>query len=138
MANAELVASVKRIVAFAKAGDTDTAYSGYRDLFSSPEFATYRPEDQRTALRLMVLAKVVASKRTPAMIEAHQSAIPPLTNLVATIADPGDHELLGMCLVLVGNEDEARRVFRTGLALEREHNAQSDLCGAFLKRISFL
>jgi hypothetical protein len=115
MANAELIASVKRIVAFAKAGDTDTAYAGYRDLFSSPEFASYRPEDQRTALRLMVLAKVVASKRTPAMIEAHQSAI-----------------------VLVGNEDEARRVFRTGLALEREHNAQSDLCGAFLKRISFL
>ena len=138
MANAELVAAVKRIVGQAKAGETDTAYAGYRDLFSSPEFVSYRPEDQRTALRLMVLAKVVASKQTPAMVEAHRVAIPPLTKLVATLADPGDHELLGICLVLVGDEDEARKVFRAGLALEREHNAQSDLCGAFLKRISFL
>ena len=138
MANEELVSAVKRIVGLAKAGELDTAYAGYRDLFSSPAFASYRPEDQRQALRLMVLAKVVASKRTPAMVEAHQSAIPALKGLVSTLAEPGDHELLGICLVMVGDEDEARKVFRTGLALEREHNAQSDLCGSFMKRISFL
>jgi len=138
MANEELVSAVKRIVGLAKAGELDSAYVGYRELFSSPAFATYRPEDQRQALRLMVLAKVTASKRSPAMVDAHQSAIPPLTELVKNLAEPGDHELLGMCHVVVGNEDVARAIFRTGLALEREHNAQSDLCGSFMKRISFL
>jgi hypothetical protein len=138
MANEELVSAVKRIVGQAKAGDLDAAYVGYRELFESPAFATYRPEDQRQALKLMVLAKVLPSKRTPTMVEAHQSAIAPLTALVELQKEPGDHELLGMCHVIVGNEDVARAIFRTGLALERERNAQSDLCGSFMKRISFL
>jgi hypothetical protein len=138
MANEELVSAVKRIIGQAKAGDLDAAYIGYRELFSSAVFATYRPEDQRQALRLMVLAKVLPSKRTQTMIDAHQSAIPPLRVLVAEQAEPADHELLGMCLVIAGEEDEARAIFRTGLALERERNAQSDLCGSFMKRISFL
>jgi hypothetical protein len=138
MANEELVSAVKRIVTLAKTGELDAAYAGYRELFSSPAFASYRPEDQRQALRLMVLAKVTQSKRSPAMVDAHQSAIPPLTALVANLKEPSDHELLGICHVVVGNEDEARAIFRTGLALEREHNAQSDLCGSFMKRISFL
>jgi hypothetical protein len=138
MANEELVAAVKRIVGVAKTGDLDAAYVGYRDLFSSPAFASYRPEDQRQALRLMVLAKVTPSKRTPAMVEAHQSALPPLTELVSNLHEPGDHELLGICHVVVGNEESASQIFRAGLALERERNPQSDLCGAFMKRISFL
>ena len=138
MANEELVSAVKRIVGLAKSGDLDAAYVGYRDLFSSPAFPSYRPEDQRQALRLMVLAKGSPSKHSPAKIDAHKSAIPPLTALVDTFKEPSDHELLGICLVILGDEDRAREIFRTGLALEREHNAQSDLCGAFMKRISFL
>ena len=138
MANEELVAAVKKIVGAAKSGDLDAAYVGYRDLFSSPAFASYRPEDQRQALRLMVLAKSSPSKQTPAMIAAHKSAVPPLTALVESLKDPSDHELLGICYVVLGDEDRAREVFRAGLALERDYNPQSDLCGAFLKRISFL
>ena len=138
MANEELVSAVKRIFGLAKAGDLDAAYVAYGELFSSPVFATYRPEDQRQALRLMVLAKVLPSKRTPTMVQSHQSAIAPLTALVELQKEPADHELLGMCHVIVGNEDTARAIFRTGLALEREHNAQSDLGGSFMKRISFL
>lgn len=137
MANEELVAAVKRIVGLSRS-DLDAAYVGYRELFSSPAFASYRPEDQRQALRLMVLAKSAPSKHTPAMIAAHRSAVPPLTELVAGFKEPADHELLGICHVVLGDEDAARAIFRTGLALEREHNAQSDLCGAFMKRISFL
>jgi hypothetical protein len=138
MANEELVSAVKRIVGLAKSGDLDAAYLGYRDLFSSPGFPSYRPEDQRQALRLMVLAKGSPSKHSPAKVDAHRSAIPALTALVETFKEPADHELLGICLVILGDEDRAREIFRTGLALEREHNAQSDLCGAFMKRISFL
>src|SRR6478609_2454279 len=122
MANEELVAAVKRIVGVAKSGDLDAAYLGYRDLFSSPAFASYRPEDQRQALRLMVLAKNAPSKRTPAMLAAHESAVPPLTDLVATQKEPGDHEMLGICQVVLGHEDTAAKTFRVGLALERERN----------------
>ena len=141
MANEELVSAVKRIVGLAKSGDLDAAYVGYRDLFSSPAFVSYRPEDQRQALRLMVLAKrssSPSSKHSPAKIAAHQSAIPLLTALVEQFKEPADHELLGICLVILDKEDLARETFRTGLALERERNAQSDLCGEFMKRISFL
>jgi hypothetical protein len=138
MANEELVGAIKKIVVLARAGELDAAYNGYRDLFSNPAFPSYRPEDQRQALKLMVLVKGSPSKHSPAKVAAHQSAIPLLTALVAEHKEPSDHELLGMCHVIVGNEDIAREIFRAGLYLERESNPQSDLCGAFLKRISFL
>jgi hypothetical protein len=57
VANEALVKSVKEIVAQAKSGDKDGSYNGYRDLFADPAFTTYRPEDQRQALKLMLLAK---------------------------------------------------------------------------------
>ena len=138
MANEELVGAIKKIVVLARAGELDAAYNGYRELFSNPAFTTYRPEDQRQALKLMVLVKGSPSKHSPAKVAAHETAIPLLTALVAAHKEPSDHELLGMCHVIVGNEDIAREIFRAGLYLEREHNPQSDLCGAFLKRISFL
>ena len=68
MANEELVAAVKKIVAVARAGNLDQAYLGYRDIFVSPVFMTYRPEDQRQVLRLMVLAKHAPRTPTEAMI----------------------------------------------------------------------
>lgn len=137
MANEELVQAVKRIVVLSRT-NLDDAYLGYRDLFSAPAFLTYRPEDQRQALKLMILAKGAPHKPTEAMIAAHQAAIPSLTELVSVYHEPGDHEMLGMCHVVLGNEDSAREIFREGLRLEREHNAQSDLCGSLMKRISFL
>jgi hypothetical protein len=138
MANEALLTAVKSIVAAARGGKLDEAYAGYRDLFASPAFATYEPHDQRQALRLMVHAKGLPRVLTPPMVEAHRAAAVVLTDLVSKHEDPADYEMLGMCHVAVGNEEGASAVFRAGLALERARNAQSDLCGAFMKRISML
>ena len=138
MANEELVQTVKKIHGLARGGNLDEAYAAYRELFSSPTFHTYRPEDQRQALRLMVHAKGVPSRASAAMIEAHRAALGPLTELVSSHREPADHEMLGICHVLLGNEDSAAAIFRAGLAIERERSPQSDLCGAFMKRISAL
>jgi hypothetical protein len=138
MANEALVTAVKTIVANARAGNLDAAYEGYRELFASPAFATYEPQDQRQALRLMVHAKYAPQTPTPGMIEAHRAALAPLSELVSKLGDPADYEMLGMCHVAVGNEEGAGSIFRAGLAIERERNAQSDLCGALMRRISML
>ncbi len=138
MANEALVSAVKTIVSHARAGQLDEAYGGYAKLFASPEFMTYEPNEQRQALRLMVHAKGVPDPPTPAMVEAHRAAVGPLTELVSRHNEPADYEMLGMCHVAVGNEQGAGTVFRAGLALERERNVQSDLCGQLMKRISML
>lgn len=138
MSKEELVASVKRIATLARSGDLDGAYAGYRDLFEAGWFAAERPEDQRQALRLMVLAKNAPRTPTPVMLEAHRAAVPALTELVSVYQDPGDHEMLGVCHLLLGNAESASRIFRAGLALERERNPSSDLCGELMKRISMI
>jgi hypothetical protein len=138
MANEALVQAVKEIVTLGKAGKLDDSYAGYRKLFAAPDFSKYRPEDQRQALRLMVLAKGAPKEPTPAMLEAHRAAVVPLTALVSEHNEPGDYEMLGMCHVMLGNEESASRIFRAGLALERERNAQSDLCGRLMTRVSQL
>jgi hypothetical protein len=136
MANQALVNAVKNIITLAKNGQIDEAYQAYEALFAGREFTTYRPEEQRQALRLMVLAKGI--KPTDAVIAAHRAAVPSLTALVAAHNDPGDYEMLGVCHVLLGDEARASEVFRAGLALERVENAQSDLCGRLMTRISQL
>jgi hypothetical protein len=138
MADKTLVDAVKAIVANARAGNLDDAYSGYRKLFSSPKFSKYEPNDQRQALRLMIHAKGVPSPPSKPMLAAHRVAIAPLTALVAQHGEPGDHEMLGMCHVVTGDEQSAAAIFRAGLAIERERNAQSDLCGTLMKRVSML
>jgi hypothetical protein len=138
MANEALVRAVKEIMALSKTGDADGAFRGYRDLFSSDEFATYRPEDQRQALKLMVLAKGGPHEATVACIEAHRAALTPLTELVSSHGEPADHELLGVCHVVLGNEAAASDIFKAGLAIERERDASSALCGALMKRVSML
>jgi hypothetical protein len=136
--NEALVAAIKAIVANARAGDLDAAYGGYRELFSSPAFRGYEPLDRRQALRLMVHAKGVPEPPTPAMVEALRAGIAPLAELVAQYHEPVDYEMLGMCQVAVGDEKGAGESFRAGLAIERERSLQSDLCGAFMRRISML
>jgi len=138
MANEELVAAVKRIAGLARGGNLEQAYLGYRDIFSSPVFMTYRPEDQRQVLKLMILAKNVPRPPTDPVIEAHRAALPALTDLVSIHQEPSDHELLGICHVLLGNEASASVIFRAGLAIERERNPGSDLCGELMKRISMI
>ena len=138
VANEALVSAVKEIVALAKAGDMDGSYNGYRDLFGSADFPGYRVEDQRQALRLMILAKGAPPVPSDAMKEAHRAALGALTELVSTLGEPADHELLGICHVVLGNEASASDIFKAGLALERERNPSSDLCGALMRRVSMV
>lgn len=136
----ELVQTVKGIAKYWRDGQLDEAYAGYRELFSSPEFVVHRPEDQRSAFRLMIMAKGAPNpeRPTPAMVEAHRAAVSPLTDLVSNHGDPADHEMLGICHVVLGNMESASAIFRAGLAIERQRNPQSDLCGSLMKRISLI
>jgi len=136
MSKEELVQTIKKIVSLTRSGAWDEAYEGYRELFSSPTFSSRRQEDQRQALRLMIHAKGAPEKPTKAMVEAHKCAIEPLKAIVAALNDPADYEMLGMCLVLAGDSAAAAESFRTGLTLERQRNAGSDLCGELMKRLS--
>lgn len=138
MTKDDLVKQVKLIVSQAREGKLDAAYEGYRALFEDPGFIELRPEDQRQALKLMVHAKVQVREPTPAMIEAHRAAVMPLTELVSRYGEPVDHELLGTCHVLLGNHQSASAIYRAGLALERERNPGSDLCGELMKKISLI
>jgi hypothetical protein len=138
MATPELVAAVKVIVGNARAGDLDAAYAGYRSLFSSPGFAACEANEKRHALRLMVHAKGVPDPPTPPMVDAHRAGMVALEGLVKEHGEPADYEMLGMCQVAAGDEKAAAETFRAGLGIERERNAQSDLCGALMKRVSML
>ncbi len=137
MANEALVRSVKEIAGASKAGDTEAAYRGYRDLFASDAFSSYRVEDQRQALRLMIAAKGLPIKPSPAMSEAYASAVSCLARLLP-LGEAADHELLGMCQVMLGDEASASATFKAGLAIERERDPQSKLCGALMKRVSMV
>ena len=138
MPSPELVVAIKAIMGSARAGDLDAAYNGYRVLFASPAFQASGAQDKRPALRLMVHAKGVPDPPTPAMVAAHREAIKLLKELVSQHGEPADHEMLGMCLVATGDEKTAAEVFRAALTIERERNAQSDLCGTLMKRVSML
>lgn len=138
MANEALVQSVKEIVTRAKEGDVEGSYLGYRDLFLSEAFAGYPVADQRLALRLMITKKGMPRVPTPAIIEAHRAAVGLLTEMVSTLGDPSDHELLGLCHVLLGNEQSASAIFKAGLAIERARNPSSDLCGQLMKCVSMV
>jgi hypothetical protein len=137
VANEALVKSVKDIAAASKAGDAERAYLGYRDLFASPEFGGYRVEDQRQALRLMILAKGLPASPTAAMSEAYRSAQSCLSRLIP-LGEAADHELLGVCQVMLGDEAGASETFRAGLAIERQRDPQSKLCGTLMKRVSMV
>ncbi len=138
MPSPELVVAIKAIVTSARAGDVVASYDGYRALFSSQAFHASDAHDKRAALRLMVHAKGVPDPPTPAMVAAHRVAIARLTELVSQHGEPADHEMLGMCHVATGDEKTAAEVFRAALTIERERNAQSDLCGTLMRRVSML
>jgi hypothetical protein len=138
VANKELGQAIKDIVTRAKGGDIDGAYHGYRDLFASEAFRNFRPEDQRQALRFMVFMDGAPKPMTPSMLEAHRVAAGRLTELVSTLGESSDHELLGICHVALGDEASASAVFRAGLAIERERDPQSKLCGTLMRRVAAL
>ena len=137
MSKEVLVAAVKDIVTRARSGDAEGSFDGYKALFERPEFIDNRPEDQRQALKLLVLAKHTGPK-SEKLIEAHRSAIAPLTELVSKYNEPADYEMLGVCHVRIGNAEAAANMFREGLTLERAKNSGSDLRGRLMTRISGL
>ena len=137
MSKEALVGAVKEIVTLSRSGDTEGAFDGYKALFERPDFVSNRPEDQRQALKLLVLAKRTGPK-SEKNIAAHRAAIAPLTDLVSTYSEPEDYEMLGICHLLIGNEAAAANMFREGLTLERAKNAGSDLCGRLMTRVSSL
>lgn len=130
-----LVASVKQIMAQVRSGDAEGSYEGYRALYSDPQFLQNKPEDQRQALKLLILAKRTG-KPSEVLVEAHRAAIPALTELVSTGNEPEDYEMLGLCHLMIGNDQAASNMFREGLQLERARNAASDLCGRLMTRLS--
>ena len=135
MANEALVNAVKQIMALAKSGDLDGSNARYAELFTSAEFATYRPEDQRQALKILILAKK-SGPPSASLIETHRAAIAPLINLVNATGEPVDFEMLGICQVLTGDEVSAATNFRSGLDIERAKDPESDLCGRLMKHVS--
>lgn len=135
MSKEALVGAVKQIVSTSRAGDVEGLYDGYRDLFAAPWFLQNRPEDQRQALKLLVLAKRTG-KPSDKLIAALRSALVPLTELVSTLNEPENLEMLGVCHLTLGNEDAASNLFRQGLTLERERNPASDLCGRLMTRVA--
>jgi hypothetical protein len=132
-----LVAAVKDIVTLSRSGDAEGAFDAFKALFERPEFIDNRPEDQRQALKLLILAKRTGPK-SDKLIDAHRSAIVPLTELVSKHSAPQDYEMLGICHLAIGNDEAAANLFREGLALERERDSASDLCGRLMTRVSSL
>jgi hypothetical protein len=132
-----LVAAVKDIITLVRSGDAEGSFDAYKALFTRPEFTDNRPNDQRQALKLLILAKHPGPK-SEKLIEAHRSAIGPLTELLSRYDEPEDYEMLGVCHLLIGNEAAAANMFREGLTLERAKNAGSDLCGRLMTRVSSL
>lgn len=134
MANEALVSAIKEILNAAKT-DPEGGLNGFAKLFASADFAGYRPEEQRQALKLAVMAKRKGPP-TPALIEMHRAAIGPLSGLVRDHGDPADYEMLGTSQLAAGKEADAATTFKTGLDLERTRNPDSDLCGRLLKLYS--
>lgn len=135
MSKEALVSAVKTIMAQSRAGDVEGSYDGYAKLYTSPEFTANKPEDQRQALKLLILAKRYGQPSAK-LVEAHRAAIPALTELVSTLNEPEDYEMLGICHQMIGNEEAASNMFRQGLTLERAKNPASDLCGRLMTRVA--
>lgn len=130
-----LVGAVKQCMAQSRGGDVEGSYDGYGKLFAAPEFLQNRPEDMRQALKLLILAKRFGTP-SQKLIEAHRAAIPALTELVSTHNEAEDYEMLGICHLLIGNDQAASNMFRQGLQLERAKNPASDLCGRLMTRVA--
>jgi len=134
--NEAFVEAVKKIMLVLKSGRTDEGYSQYADLLSSDGFAEYRPDDQRQALKLLLLAK--APERSDAVNRAYQIALQRIQSLVDTLAEPADYEMLGVAHLQLEDKPAATSAFEIALKLERARNPQSDLCASLGRRIAQL
>ena len=104
--NAELIGALKKIVSLSRTGRIDEAYSEYAALFSSTAFGGYRREEQRQALKLMVLAKNPPPK-SEVVVEAHRAALARLEVLTETGAEAIDLEMLNAARVMCDDPNGA-------------------------------
>jgi hypothetical protein len=135
--NQVLVAALKKIALLSRNGRTDEAYREYATLFSSTAFSEYRPDDQRAALKLMVLAKSPPAV-TDIVRDAHRAALVRIEALVKELSEPADFELLGVTQIVLQNSTAANEAFTKALSIERANNPQSELCGSLMKRVAAL
>ncbi len=104
---------------------------------SSPGFAEYRADDQRQALKLLLLAKA-PDGRSDAVSRAYKIALQRIQSLVDTLAEPADYEMLGVAHLQLEDKTAASAAFDIALKLERARNPQSDLCASLGRRIAQL
>lgn len=136
--NEALVASLKKIMTLSKNGRVVDAYHEYATLFSSDAFGEYKPDDQRQALKLMVLAKNHPSDKD-AVAEAYKAALPRIDRLLEVHGkQPVDLELFGVTQLALGETSAAASAFQAALDIERTKNPQSDLIATLMRRISQL
>lgn len=133
-----LVAALKKIMTLSKNGRAVDAYHEYASLFASDTFGEYRPEDQRQALKLMVLAKTHPPDED-AVSEAFKAALPRIERLMEIQGkEPADLELFGVTQLALGETAAAASAFQSALDLERAKNPQSDLIATLMRRVSQL
>lgn len=135
--NEAFVEAVKKIMLVLKSGKTDEGYGQYADLLSSTSFAEYRPDEQRQALKLLLLAKAPDS-RSDAVQRAYKIALSRIQTLVDTHAEPADYEMLGVAHVQLEDPAAATNAFEIALKLERARNPASDLCTSLGRRLAQL
>jgi hypothetical protein len=135
--NERFVEAVKKIVLVLKSGRTDEGYQQYADLLSAASFSEYRPDDQRQALKMLLLAKPPATRTDP-VVDAYRVALARIQALVDAFADPADYEMLGVARLQLEERQAAVAAFQTALKLERARNPASELCGSLERRVSQL
>lgn len=135
--NDEVAGALRNIIELANARRMVDAYRECTRLFKSPVFADCSPEDQRQALKLLVvLGKTAASSE--ATRDAHCAARDRAQALVQHVGDPADYELMGLCQVSLNESGAAIETFRKGLELEQSRNPQSELCARLSKHVANL
>ncbi|MFO0668770.1 MAG: hypothetical protein U0235_03950 [Polyangiaceae bacterium] len=136
MANEVLVAAVKNILTLFREKKDVEGYAGYAQLFSSAQFRTFTPQEQRQAIKLCVNVKIPPNGPPAHLVDAYRVAMAPLKALIEEHDDPHDYELYGICQVVTGDEKGAADTFRKALQMERSRNPQSDLCGSLMKWVA--
>ena len=132
-----LRSAVKSAIALARENKWEEFFGVYCSLFQDPSFMLNKSEDQRQALKLMIMTKGLPPPTSPPGVQAYQAAWYALSKLVADHSDPKDYELLGLTHLRLQDENGARKVFQAGLELAQNGN-DADQCGAFLRHLSTL
>ena len=133
----QLLSALGNVVSLAKGGRVEDAYREYAVLCASPAFADQSTEEQRQALKLLVVLAVPPIP-SDAMRAAHRAALDRASALVERIGAPADYELMGLCQMALNESKAGGDAFRKGLELEIARNPQSELCARLKRHVSSL